>query len=178
MNEGTIRQPDQRAVYEAVCERYRQWYGAEHMKRGACLYWSLTLAGVLNALGHRALLQAGSLSWSILPPEQDDGKRPTHFAYEWSPWREESRAALRLGLLPEIHVWVGLPATNGLVDFSTKFLPELAAREGLQWRTAPPPDFLWCRPDELPSGVAYQPNREAITFILDRLRKQPRPLNR
>ena len=57
---------------------------------------------------------------------------------EWSPWREESQAALKLGLLPEIHVWVGLPDQNELLDFVTKFLPEQAANEGLAWRTTQP----------------------------------------
>ena len=47
-----------------------------------------------------------------------------------------SQAALKLGLLPEIHVWVGLPDQNELLDFATKFLPDQAAQEGLIWRTA------------------------------------------
>ncbi len=103
------------------------------------------------------------------PKAQDDGKRPTHFSYEWSPWREESQAALKLGLLPEIHVWVGLPDRNEIVDFSTKFFREQAAVEGLDWRTAPPPDFLWCAPADLPAGVVYTPNLDAIAFILKRI---------
>jgi hypothetical protein len=65
--------------------------------------------GVLLQKGYRALIQAGSMSWPIVSPGQDDGKAATHFSYEWSPWREESQVALKLGLLPEIHVWVGLP---------------------------------------------------------------------
>ena len=97
------------------------------------------------------------------------GKSPTHFSYEWSPWREESQAALRLGLLPEIHVWVGLPDQNELLDFSTKFLPQQSAKDGLAWRTAPPPDFLWCGPSELPAGVISKPDLGAIGFILNRI---------
>jgi hypothetical protein len=73
--------------------------------------------------------------------------------------------------LPEIHVWVGLPDQNELLDFATKFLPEQAAKEGLIWRTPPPPDFLWCGPSELPAGVIYKPDLDAIGFILDRIRK-------
>jgi len=93
---------------------------------------------------------------------------------EWSPWREESQAALKLGLLPEIHVWVGLPDQNELLDFTTKFLPEQAAKEGLIWRTPPPQDFLWCGPVELPEGVIYKPDLDAIGFILDRIGKTNR----
>ena len=157
-------------VYAAVVRRYEEWYGPQHMQRGSCLYWTLTGLGILNSLGFRALLQAGSMSWPILPPDQDDGHQPTHFSYEWSPWRPESQAALQLGLLPEIHIWIGLPDQNELVDFSTKWFPQQAAQEGLVWRTEPPPDFLWCGPSELPAGVIYQPALEAIQFALNFIR--------
>ncbi len=123
------------------------------MDRGSCLYWTLTGLSILTSLGLRARLQAGSLSWPILPPHLDDGHQPTHFTYEWSPWRPESQAALKLGLLPEIHLWIGLPDRNELVDFSTQWLPQQAAKAGLVWRTDPPPDFLWCGPSGLPDGV-------------------------
>ena len=156
-------------IYRATSARYHEWYGDQGGQGGSCLYWSLTLMGVLLQHGYRALIQAGSMSWPIVPPGEDDGKSPTHFSYEWSPWREESQAALTLGLLPEIHVWVGLPDQNELLDFSTKSLPEQAAKDGLIWRTAPPPDFLWCGPSELPDGVIYKPHLGAIGFILDRI---------
>ena len=118
-------------IYRATSTRYRQWYADQAEHGGRCFYWSLTLMGVLLQQGYHALIQAGSLSWPIVPPGQDDGHSPTHFSYEWSPWREESEAALKLGLLPEIHVWVGLPDQNELLDFTTKFLPDQAAKEGL-----------------------------------------------
>lgn len=159
-------------VYRATSSRYHDWYPAHDQGVGGqCLYWSLTLIGVLLEHGYRALIQAGSLYWPIVEPDQDDGLNPTHFSYEWSPWREESRAALRLGLLPEIHVWVGLPEQKELLDFSTKFLPEQAAKEGLTWKTAPPPNFLWCGASDLPAGVIYRPNLDAIGFVLDRINK-------
>ncbi len=110
------------------------------------------------------------MSWPILPPERDDGRQPTHFTYEWSPWRPKSQAALKLGRLPEIHLWIGLPDQNELVDFSTQWLPQQAAQQGLTWRTEPPPDFLWCGPFDLPAGVVYQPEMEAIQFALNFIR--------
>jgi hypothetical protein len=158
-------------IYRATSNRYRQWYADQAEQGGRCFYWSLTLMGVLLQNGYRALIQAGSMSWPIVPPSQDDGKTATHFSYEWSPWREESQAALKLGLLPEIHVWVGLPDNNELLDFTTKFLPHQAAHEGLAWRTPLPPEFLWCGPAELPDGVIYKPNLGAIAFILERIRR-------
>jgi hypothetical protein len=126
---------------------------------------------MLQSFGFRALIQAGSMSWPILPPHLDDGEQSTHFAYEWSPEREESQAAIKLGFLPEIHIWIGLPDLNALVDFSTKWFPQRAAQEGLIWRTPPPPDFLWCSPDELPARVVYQPSMDAIQFVLNRIQK-------
>jgi hypothetical protein len=44
---------------------------------------------------------------------------------------------LKLGLLPEIHMWIGLPDENKLGDFSTKWLPQQAAQDSLTWRTQP-----------------------------------------
>src|ERR1700740_1692326 len=129
-------QDEKLEIYQATNNRYREWYQNQAGQGGQCLYWSLTLMGVLLQRGYRALIQAGSLYWPIVPPGEDDGKSPTHFSYEWSPWREESRVALKLGLLPEIHVWVGLPDQNELLDFSTKFFPQQAAQEGLLWRTS------------------------------------------
>ena len=161
-------------LYQLTSQRYRSWYRDQEQAGGACLYWSLTLMGVLIEHGYRPLIQAGSMSWPIVKPGEDDGKNPTHFSYDWSPWREESQAALKLGMLPEVHVWVGLPDQNELLDFSTKELPEQAAANGLTWRTKPPPDFLWCKPSGLPEGVLYKPNLHAIAFILQRIVRQNR----
>ncbi len=158
-------------LYTITRDRYREWYQHSEEQGGRCLYWSLTLMGVLLKCGYRALIQAGSLYWPIVPPDKDDGKSPTHFSYEWSPWREESRAALKLGLLPEMHVWVGLPDQNELLDFSTKHLPQQAEQEGLVWRTPAPPDFLWSSSSDLPDGVVYKPRIDAIRFVLDRIQK-------
>jgi hypothetical protein len=70
------------AIYRTTSTRYRQWYANQAEYGGRCLYWSLTLMGVLLQNGYRALIQAGSMSWPIVPPGQDDGKSPTHFSYE------------------------------------------------------------------------------------------------
>ena len=111
LTDPTLRQD----IHAAVVRQYREWYGQQHMERGACLYWTLTGLGILHSLGYRGILQAGSMSWPIIPPNLDDGQQPTHFAYEWSPWRPESQAALKLVMLPEIHLWIGLPDENGWV---------------------------------------------------------------
>ena len=162
-------------IWQQVRTRYQQHYGTEHMAKGSCLYWTLTGIPILHAHGYRALLQAGSMSWPIITPQMDDGIRATHFTYEWSPWRPESRAAMAKGALPKIHIWIGLPDENELVDFSTHWFPQQARKEGLEWHTKPPPDFLWCSPSTLPDGVHYKPDLSAIGYILNKVRNNNSP---
>ena len=49
-------------IYRTTSTRYRQWYGVRQGQGGSCLYWSLTLMGVLLQHAYRALIQAGSMS--------------------------------------------------------------------------------------------------------------------
>lgn len=67
-------------IYRTTSNRYGQWYADQAEHGGRCLYWSLTLMGVLLQRGYRALIQAGSMSWPIVSPGQDDGKAATHFS--------------------------------------------------------------------------------------------------
>jgi hypothetical protein len=60
-------------IYRATSARYQEWYGDQQGHGGSCFYWSLTLMGVLMEHGYRPLIQAGSMSWPIVPPGQDDG---------------------------------------------------------------------------------------------------------
>jgi len=70
--------------------------------------------------------------------------------------------------LPEIHVWVGLPDSGEIVDFSTSTFKKLAIeRHGLRWSGPDPPKFLWGIP---PSGTIYRPHREATLFALELLK--------
>jgi len=39
--------------------------------------------------------------------------------------------AMLMGNLPEIHIWIGIPETQELVDFSTGQLPKIATALGL-----------------------------------------------
>lgn len=158
-------------IYRIVCERFDKWYptAAQH-PGGQCVRWACTLMGVALERGLRPKIQAGSMSWPIVTPEQDDGVSPTHFSYEWSPGSPESLMQLATGGLPEMHVWVALPDQNEILDFSTKSFPEEAKRHGLVWRTPPPPDYLWCRAGEQPPRVHYKPDLQAIAFILNHMR--------
>ena len=131
---------------------------------GLCLYYARETVAVLRHNGIKAVLQAGSMQWPIVKPEDDDGVSNTHFAYMWEPDHPLSILATKFGALPEIHVWVGLPETQEVVDFSTRYFKEAAEERGLKWRTEDPPQYLWAH--ELPNWVRYVPNRDATIFAM------------
>jgi hypothetical protein len=151
-------------IYAKALHQLRAWYGPDQEHTGACIYWSQVTMKVLKEAGLRPLLQAGTLQWCMVAPGQDDGRMATHFSFVWSPELPGSRAAIQGGKLPEMHVWVALPDTQEIVDFSTGALKKLAeGRFGLRWPGPPPPKFLWGRP---PEKTLYTPNREAIRYAL------------
>ena len=139
---------------------------------GLCLYYAHATAAVLWQRGHEAVIQAGSLQWPRVKRSEDDGVIDTHFAYEWTPGAWDSRLSMALGNLPEMHVWVGLVDHQEIVDFTTRHLRASASQRGMVWTATVPPPYLWCRADQLPDWVVYQPNREATIYacmILKRL---------
>lgn len=128
---------------------------------GKCLYVTHAVATVLHRNGLRPIIQAGSLQWPLIPQEEDDGSSNSHFAYMWDPTHPASRAALRAGRLPEMHVWLGLLDPPTIIDFSTRDLQRHAELVGLTWRSGDPPDHLWATEDEMPDWVVYTPNQDA-----------------
>ena len=120
-------------------------------RHGLCLHYTKQTLAVLHEQGLRAVLQAGSLQWPLVRPEDDDGVSSTHFAYMWSPTTPQSNLAVAMGNLPEMHCWVGLLDTQEIVDFSVRHLKEAARHHGLKWTAADPPQYLWTR--ELPDWV-------------------------
>jgi len=70
-----------------------------------------------------------------------------------------------------MHVWVGLPDSSELVDFSTGTFRKLAQeRFGLRWLGPDPPAFIWGVP---PDGTIYEPHKEAVEFALKALIRVP-----
>ena len=131
---------------------------------GGCVY--LAAAGILVLRNHgiEALPQAGDMSWPIVWPKDDNGRGPTHFSYVWEPRSLISITAMRMGKLPEVHAWLGIPKTREIVDLSTRFLVEQCTdTAGLEWKTDPPPDYLWA--DQLPDGVYYRPVKDATMMV-------------
>lgn len=130
-----------------------------------CLYWSYQLVLRLAKEGVRGLIQAGDAMWPRVRPEQDDGVSPTHFSYVWD--KHEAMDKILRGIFPEIHVWVGIPESQTIIDLTTKYWPERCQQLiGCDWPGDKPPDYLWVHGDELPNGVIYNPKVDATLFAM------------
>jgi hypothetical protein len=145
---------------------------------GGCLLVAGALQEVLEKMGYRASIEAGSMSWPIVRPEDDDGVSATHFGYEWSPHEVPSQIAAALDCMPEMHVWVIILAEIPvLVDATTKFFPEQCQKlTGLPWRHDPPPEYLWVPVDDAPQGVRYVASI-AATFLAEKKLAELRELD-
>lgn len=156
---------------QMMIERVASIMEYEHPKtiQAACLYWAATLIDELSVNGIRGILQAGTLMWPRIRPEQDDGVSPTHFSYVWEANSSTTRTRIAQGLMPEMHVWVGIPETQEIVDLTTRYLKgQCQQLIGHEWIGDDPPHHLWCKCEELPPGVIYRPDRLA-TMIAWRL---------
>jgi hypothetical protein len=139
---------------------------------GLCLYYAHHTAATLRRHGYQAVIQAGSLQWPRIRPEDDDGVMNTHFAYMWTPRDVASAVSVAMGNLPEMHCWVGIVDKQEVVDFTTRYLKSAAATLGMGWTAADPPQYLWCAASQMPEWMVYRPNREATLYactILKRL---------
>jgi hypothetical protein len=150
-------------VFEAVRARVAEKAGPS--APNACLYWAAYGIEELEKRGVRACFQAGSCFWPRIRmadvgnyPETD----PINFGYQWDDAmtaREAVVRALTTGRLPEIHVWLGLTATQEIIDFTAGYFP--ANCDKLlhhDWPGAVPPEFFWGTYGALPDGVVYRPS--------------------
>jgi hypothetical protein len=147
-----------------VIKEIERHVGRLEDRPGLCLYYAHHTAAVLHKHGYQATIQAGSLQWPRIRPEDDDGVMNTHFAYEWSPRDPASAISVAMGNLPEMHCWVGIVDRQEIVDFTTRHLKTAAVSLGLAWSAAEPPTHLWCPAKGLPDWVVYRPNREASIY--------------
>lgn len=134
----------------------------------------------------RTIIQAGSASWPRLAV--DDGVSPTHFSYEWNADAPVTRMFLS-GLiplvprndghmsasLPEMHVWLAVPESEEIIDFTTGLWPAACLSTiGHEWLAPRPPEYLWTFGSRLPAGVRYVPDHDAIDLVIAVLRLQDR----
>lgn len=131
----------------------------------------------------KALPLAGSATWPRLPAEEMPEDNAM-FSYFWQTDHPQTKLAMQ-GIfldqegrpgsiaLPEIHIWLGIPETREIIDFTTGYLP-LACKQttGMDWPGPKPPLYFWGR--ELPDNWEYRSTREATLFatkhILESLR--------
>lgn len=127
--------------------------------------------------GTLVLIQAGSMSWPIVKPEDDDGVSPTHFSYVYERDNPDNAINLLLyGALPEMHVWNALLIPKKppvIVDLCTRYHKDQMEWmnrncEGfrMKWTAADPPDHLWAMGRDVPAGVIYKPDESAIRTVL------------
>ena len=141
---------------------------------GGCVYLAHHTLEVLAEAGIPCCIQAGTMCWPRVTEEQDDGVSSTHFSYVWEPEHPRSQEQMRAGRLPELHAWVGIPATQEVVDLTTRNFPKACmAVLGEPWLGPKPPDYLWQR--ELPDWVVYEPNEQATLYTMVRLWKLYQP---
>ena len=139
----------------------------------SCLYWADTTCKVLTSAGIRTVLQAGSMSWPRINPEQDDGVMNTHLSYVWEPHNHTTIQRLMDGLLPEIHIWCAIPETMEIVDLTTRYHQQQCQDLGMDWLGDPPPDYLWSDQKHWPDRVRYVPDRSATYLAINMLLRQP-----
>ncbi len=134
----------------------------------------------------QVVIQAGSASWPRIPMEHDDGKIMTHLSYQFEFDSASTTQFLGklLGVsenseedtpysLPEIHIWLALPESKELVDFTIGTWP--LACEGIlgePWLAPPPPEYFWG--SVLPPFVRYVPNWRATVLMFELLLAQGR----
>lgn len=127
---------------------------------GSCLLSSVAASAILNTLGVRSKVRAGTMMWPRIKPQEDDGVCATHFSYVFEPDSPETFQRIAANLLPELHVW--LEVEGKIVDFTTGDLPNQCRRIlDLPWTAEPPPPYLWTAPDKLPAGVIYEADPRA-----------------
>lgn len=140
---------------ELIVAAARKEVGPSSNNGGLCLQLSLAVGRELARRGIRAVLQAGSAQWRCMGGD-DDGVSPTHFAYMWE-MSLLTKQRIAAGLMPEMHCWIGIPATQEIVDISTRDLIEQARlRAGIIWTADPPPDYIWTNKEEgFPCDARY-----------------------
>lgn len=156
-------------IIEAAYLIYVQILGGkikESSKKFGCFYWTCAVNAYLIEAGLQPIIQGGSANFRFLADHLDDGECPTHYSYECSddpevfygPFKRNLANpfdAVRLGMeMPEMHCWIALMLPGNvpvIVDWTTRYLVELAEIAGFEWTAPKPPDLLVANLDEIGS---------------------------
>lgn len=153
------------AIALQIEQTFQKYKPSNMPASGSCLVWTFATLAVLTSKRIRAVLQAGTCMWPRVRKEQDDGICSTHFGYEWNPATKESLMAVQMGKMPEIHIWAAIPKTQTIIDFSTREFPTQCKKLiKADWPGDLPPQYLWCSAKNIPKGVQYKPEIDAIVY--------------
>jgi hypothetical protein len=130
-----------------------------------CVMWAYFTAKAMTRMGLRSSqIQAGTAYWTSVPKELDDGVVPNIFGYEYTPG-PSNFLTYTLGLMPEMHCWVGCVDPPLIVDLTPTYFKKNAEEAGYVWKAPDPPSYLWCDlRDEPVYKVIYAPHPEAIVL--------------
>lgn len=158
---------DKEAIYFEVQGEFKRRWQHLCIEYRSCLYMTLVGGMVLAKHGVRGVPQGGSMQFPMVDLAQDDGVMNTHFAFVWDPESLDSRLAMAQDMLPEMHVWIGIPDTQEIVDFNTGTFPDFAKSINLDWPGAKPPKYIWDTCQALDKkGIVYRPNRKATQLAM------------
>lgn len=103
------------------------------------------------------------MQWIFVPEDEVGPNDINAFSFMFEPEHPVSVWARAASKLPEMHIWVALPESREIVDITTGNLPkELQHRLQLEWKSEPPPDFLWSR--SVHPNSRYEPVSQASIY--------------
>lgn len=136
----------------------------------ACFYYHVLAQEMLRQhLGTetRILVSAGSFSFPRINLALDDGFIDTHFSYMWNAKDPRTIDAISRNEMPEMHIWLAMPDRGEIFDITTCYLrSNCEIITGNKWLAPNPPDFIWCRLEDLPPGVVYKPDPTAVQYVI------------
>jgi hypothetical protein len=143
-----------------------RWYAKQPPGKGPigayCIWWACFTCKVLRSAGYPAQLQAGTAYWPCMNREQDDGIS-NQFGYKYTPGIKNAMMFAQ-GRLPEIHAWAAMVPTQEIVDPTPAYWPSLAERLHVGWPGTAPRPYFWGKASDLPDGVTYLADAEAISL--------------
>lgn len=132
---------------------------------GSCILVSALTFDLLNQLGIKAFVQAGTSCWPRV--DHDDGVSPTHMSYVWE-LSNDTFTRLQSNILPEVHAWVVVPDDRVIIDLTTLFWPkQCEITINTNWPGKLPPKYLWCSYDQIPPNVIYECHKTALVLLKD-----------
>lgn len=132
-----------------------------------CLKACVALATVLAKRGINGKVVAGSVSWRVIKPEDDDGKSADCLSYQFS--REAAMRHMILGIegMPEMHVWILLEDMS-IVDMTTRYAAEIAREEyGMTLASQILPEYVWSQQCDMDNSFYdYHPSATQLALAM------------